>query len=144
MCCAQYYCPYLGQYVSWHKLFSVREEHVMYNNIVSCTGFCQVITWDNVLGPCICKCESLTSGLLGAPLLWEHPHPQVFSYILHPTYNIIISPPSSLNMKIDKLKVRDYLKATKGHHLDKSLWSANEKQWFFLVVTVLEVIVSWA
>lgn len=58
----------------------------------------------------------------GGPLLWEHPHPLMFSYILHPTYSIIISPPSSLNMKIEKLKVRDYLKVTTWtNHYDQPM-----------------------
>lgn len=69
--------------------------------------------------------------------------PSSLGVLLHSTsniYSIIISPPSSLNMKIEKAKVRDYLKATTWtNHYDQPMKNSD-----FLVVTVLEVIVSWA
>lgn len=126
MCCAQYYCPYLGQYMSWHKLFSVREEHVMYNNIASCTGFCQVIAWDNVLGPCICKCESLPLDYWGPLTLGTLSSSGV---LLHSTSNIYNNYFPTFLPKHENWEVKSE-RLSKGHHLDKSLWSANEKQWF--------------
>jgi hypothetical protein len=110
----------------------------MYNNIASCTGFCQVITWDNVLGPCICKCESLPLDYWGPLTLGTLSSSGV---LLHSTSNIYNNYfPTFLNMKIEKLKVRDYLKVTTWtNHYDQPMKNSD-----FLLVTVLEVIVSWA
>ncbi len=65
------------------------------------------------------KCQSLSLDYWGSLTLGT---PSSLGVLLHPTYSIIVSPPSSLNIKIEKLKVRDYLKATTWtNHYDQPM-----------------------